>query len=404
MRQLTLDAGTPGATVPSLPLRLIPRAPVIAFGVWGDADAPAWPRIDRQGQPVFTISGRTAILHGLRALGVGVGDRVLLPTYHCPTMVEPVVLLGAEPLFYPIDEHGLADMGTLSRLDLGGVRAMLAAHFFGLPLDLRPVRAFCDAHGFALIEDCAHAYFGRSEAGPLGALGDIAIASLPKFFPVVEGGCLVLRAPLGAPLAAAGAVHQARVVWDALELAAEAGRLGAIGAVVRGLAALKNRRHRRAPPADSSSAAAEPAVSPFRTIDTARAGAEAACFVRWVVEHADAERIVTARRRNYQRFAREFDGRAGLRPLRPDLPDGAAPYVFPLLVEDPERLYQRLRQRGVPLYRWDVVWPGTPQLPGDAGALWATRVLQLVCHQDMSEDDVNAVVRTIFAEQRSLDS
>jgi len=49
----------------------------------------------------------------------------------------------------------------------------------------------------------------------------------------------------------------------------------------------------------------------------------------------------------------------------------------------------------VPLYRWDIVWPGTPQWAGDAGHDWSTHVFQLACHQDMSEADVDAVAATI---------
>ena len=67
---------------------------------------------------------------------------------------------------------------------------MLAAHYFGLPQPMAAMRAFCDERGISLIEDCAHAFFGVSDDRPVGSWGDVAIASLTKFFPVPEGGLL----------------------------------------------------------------------------------------------------------------------------------------------------------------------------------------------------------------------
>ena len=372
----------------------IPRGPVLDLDTSGVAAADSWPRVDLQGPRCFTVSGRTAILHGLRQLGVTRDDRVLVPTYHCPTMVEPLQVLGAEPLFYPITQQGRADLDALRRADLRGAKAMLCAHFFGLPLDMTPVRAFCDEHGLRMVEDCAHAYFGRSAVAPLGSLGDVAIASLPKFFPVVEGGCLVSRASGLPRLRGPGWLHELRTAWDSFELGAASGRLGRTGAAVRGLARLKNRlRHRSPEPAADTPASADTA-SPYRTIDAQRADRRAAQFVEWVVTHADLQRIVSARRRNYRRFATAFEGAVGVRALFPDLPDGAAPYVFPLWVDQPTA-YPAVRALGVPLYRWDIVWPGTPTLPGDVGPQWSTHVFQLVCHQSMTDEDVDLVAAAV---------
>jgi hypothetical protein len=54
-----------------------------------------------------------------------------------------------------------------------------------------------------------------------------------------------------------------------------------------------------------------------------------------------------------------------------------------------------VRASGVPVFRWDRQWPGTPSLPGDAGAAWARQVYQIGCHQDLSEADVRAIARVL---------
>ena len=106
-------------------------------------------------------------------------------------------------------------------------------------------------------------------------------------------------------------------------------------------------------------------------------------------------RIVGNRRRNYAALASGLSGIDGAHALRPDLPDDSAPYVFPLYVNAPAASYQRLRSAGIPLFRWDEVWPGTPVLDGDHGLDWAHRVFQLGCHQDLSLEDIEAMATAV---------
>jgi dTDP-4-amino-4,6-dideoxygalactose transaminase len=108
-------------------------------------------------------------------------------------------------------------------------------------------------------------------------------------------------------------------------------------------------------------------------------------------------RIVERRRRNYAVLAARLLKIEGARALFPELPQGATPYVFPLYVEDPAASYQRLRSEGIPIFRWDEIWPGTPAIDGDHGLDWAQRVYQLGCHQDLSSSDVEAIAATVRA-------
>jgi glycosyltransferase involved in cell wall biosynthesis len=106
-------------------------------------------------------------------------------------------------------------------------------------------------------------------------------------------------------------------------------------------------------------------------------------------------RIVELRRRNYARLAHRLEKISGARALRPDLPEQAVPYVFPLYVDDPAASYDRVRSAGIPVFRWDDIWPGTPTIASDHGLTWATHVFQLGCHQDLSVEDIDAVADAV---------
>lgn len=373
----------------------VPKQPVVDWASFTLGAFQACGGLDALPNVVLTTSGRASIALALDALGFAPGGRVLVPTYHCPTMVSPVVARGGQAAFYPIDETGRPALASLDQSDLSGVRAMIAAHYFGLPVDFAPVRRFCDERGIALIEDCAHAFFGQAGSRRVGAWGDVAIGSLTKFFPVPEGGCLVsTRLDLRAiALKPRGFRANMRTAVDVVELAAAHGRLRPIGAPVR--AALALRAAFRGASRARNKADADPSASAPPTLDTDSVGRRAAWGTRLIVRHSDRTRIIERRQRNYRALAALLGTLKGARALQPELPGEAVPYVFPLWVDEPERSYQALRAAGVPIFRWDVRWPNVPELEGDWGGRWARHVFQLGCHQELEPPHVEAIAATV---------
>lgn len=410
-------AGLPLAPHPALQ-RPLPKGPV--FG-W-DNFAPAAPGPLPSGvlelpQQAFTTSGRAAIFHALLQLPIRPGRQVLLPSYHCPTMVAPVLLAGARPAYYGLTAEGLPDLDRISAEALREVDAMLVPHYFGLPKSLSRVRAWCDLHGIALIEDCAHCLFGQAGERPVGAWGDFATASLSKFLPVPEAGLLgSAQRPLpGLSLHNQGLKAQIKGLADVLDIASRHRRLlglnSLLGSVFRAKQGLRPAEPRVRSQAESH-------AGPQARSDPAPAPSEAAEFMdgsdmdrirlaplhisRLLTALLPHRRIVQRRRENYLHYTRELASLAGSRALQTELDPSAAPYVFPLWIEQAEnadRVYHQLRLQGFPVFRWDRIWPGTPTLEGDAGPLWSRHVLQLLCHQDLYDEDVE---RTIHATRLAL--
>jgi dTDP-4-amino-4,6-dideoxygalactose transaminase len=377
-------------------MRSYPRLPVLGWSAFSGGRAAPTRGVLSVRYRRYTTSGGAAIALALRVLGIRPGDKVLVPTYHCPTMIAPVVQSGAQPAFYPITASGGADLEWLQRSAPAGTRAMLAAHYFGFPQPMSRLRAFCDAHRIALIEDCAHAFFGVSDGVAVGSLGDLAIASLPKFFPVPEGG-LILSATHslnGLDLAPCSWRGEVKAAVDAIEVGIGHDRFPGLNTLLGGVFGLKNRLRRRYRPVDvpvNRGSESKPAVD-FRF-----SCSRPAAVTRWIASSVRQFRIVEHRRRNYAALASRLSRIDGAHALRPDLPDDVTPYAFPLYVKDPAAGYQRLRSAGIPLFRWDEVWPGTPMLDGDHGLDWAHRIFQLGCHQDLSLHDIEAMATTVRA-------
>lgn len=379
----------------------LPRLPVLGFGAFR-AEVPGRAGTVEDGRStLLTTSARAAFLHALRAFGIGPGDRVLVPTYHCPTMISPVVRIGATPVYYPLASNGMPSFPALEATDTTGIRAMLAAHFFGLPLPLESVRRYCDARNIVLIEDCAHAFFGDIEGSPVGRIGDVALGSLPKFFPVNEGGCLAGPPELLAKVSLRGAplLTELRSALDLVEIGARFGRFGALDPLLAAAFSLKDRlrgngrARNRIPSPDLPASPLMAQTDPL--LDEAATGRRMTRVTAWVMRQVDRGRIIGARRRNYALLAELAAELPGAQPLQRELAVGAVPYVFPLLVDRPESVYQAVRAAGVPVFRWDQLWPGTSVIEGDCGLHWSQHVFQIGCHQDLAERDIRSIVAVL---------
>lgn len=387
----------PHLTSPSLPL---PRLPVADWDCFAGKAPVSVPEVTSLPHCLLTTSGTAAIALALEELGVGRGDVVLVPTYHCPTMISPIVALGAVPRFFAIDARGLPVTAGLKQPALQHVKAVIAVHYFGFPRDFGPVRAFCDCHGIALIEDCAHAFFGQIDGRPLGTTGDFAIASLVKFFPVSEGGCVASarQALQRTYLSPQGWREGLRQFSNTIERGARRGRFAPLGPLLSALYSAADRlRGRRSDVVAPSSEVIEqidPDVATPR-FNATRAHQEPAAITRLVVRRADRARIIERRRRNYQLLSEALVGVAGLSVPVPDLPEHVVPYVFPLWVERPERSYAALRRAGVPIFRWDILWPDVPRIPGDVGLDWSFHIFQIGCHQDLTEAEMHTIASRV---------
>ena len=377
--------------------RAIPLVPVLSLATFrGDRHAPLPSLLD--GAPSLLVtSGRVAIGLALRAMAVGAGDIVLVPAYHSPSMIPPVHWCGAEVIFYRVHADTSPDLPDIASKIDARVKAIMVTHFFGIPQDLAPLRALCDAKGIGLLEDCAHCFYGERAGVQIGSTGDYAIGSSMKFFPIYEGGCLVShRHALDTVLRAAGAGFEAKAALSALEASFSYGRLPALRLALslplRARSALWNtlKARRAHAPAGAAPSLAPSSSDSSYDFDPRWADKRSSWFSRTVMRRAARSRIVGGRRRHYQLLLQALDGAPGWTPLFPALPDGACPWVFPMLAEHPDALSAALLTAGVPMVRFGAtLWPGVDESVCANSIMLGRRLIALPCHQELSEQEVS---------------
>ncbi len=330
---------------------------------------------------VGLAAGRYAIAFALIAAGVKRRERVLLPAYHCGSMVEPAVSLGAEVEFYRVRNDLSPNREHLEGLLQRGAKVVVATRFFGFPRGVEGVRELCDRYGAVLVEDCAHALYGGGEDSPPGYVGDFAVASTWKFCPGPDGGLVCSNAgPVVWPLVKrADLGRQLRAVYRVVERA--------LGQVFSPVA--EGPRH----PVEAHSAGAgfagalEPVASPpsaggaggMRWFDAKEANTASSVMAKVMSRTINFRRGATARRDNYRFLLDRCSALGRARALYGELPEGVVPYVFPLVLEHPAEDFRRLKYRGVPIWRWDEL------AVSDCEVTQAYRrsLLQLPCHEDL---------------------
>lgn len=371
-----------------LPSSLLPRSPILDWSSFRIIDAPNISSIENLAHISFTTSGRAAIYQALLQLQLPAASTVLVPSYHCPTMVAPVILANLNVAYFGLRPDGLPNLDTIEPTTASKSRAMLVSHYFGLPHSLAEVRQWCDDRGIALIEDCAHCYFGEAGERPAGAWGDYATASLSKFLPVPEGGLLASAYHSIAPFQLAPQSFKAQLKgWvDVFELATKYKRFKGLNSALAVLFRIKNSHLHSRPKVDGP---AESAVANMmRECDMSRI-AQAPLGLSMILKTIlPRGRIIAQRQQNFAGYAKHFAHTEGAKALLPLPSKVVAPYVFPLWVDDADRVYHALRTLALPVFRWDKIWPGTPRIDGDVGPLWSQHVLQLLCHQDLSQADI----------------
>ncbi len=140
------------------------------------------------------VSSGTAGLHlCVRVAGVGAGDEVITSPYSFAASANCAIYEGATPVFAEIDPRTFnLDPAAVEAAVTERTTAIVAVDIFGYPCELDELRAICDRHGLALIEDACEALGARYKGAPLGSHGHPAVfAFYPnKQMTTGEGGAI----------------------------------------------------------------------------------------------------------------------------------------------------------------------------------------------------------------------
>ena len=143
---------------------------------------------------VGVANGLDAILLILRAMEIGKGDEVIVPSNTFIATALAVSYVGAMPVFVePTIETYNIDVERIEERVTDKTKAIIAVHLQGRPADMDAINAIAKRHGLKVIEDAAQAHGAKYKGKKVGSLADAAAFS---FYPgknlgaLGDGGCI----------------------------------------------------------------------------------------------------------------------------------------------------------------------------------------------------------------------
>lgn len=118
---------------------------------------------------------------------------IVMPVYIPAKLYRFILAAGYEPRFYDVSKDLNLDLNEISSLIDDDTQLVFAVHFFGVPVDMQPLKQLTEQSGVYLIEDCAHSMNATYKGRLLGSTGDFVLFSTRKMMHLFCGGVLLLN-------------------------------------------------------------------------------------------------------------------------------------------------------------------------------------------------------------------
>lgn len=131
------------------------------------------------------------LLHQLQ--GVRPGDEVIVPSHTAFPTMEPLIHLGARPVFVDVDDTYVMDLDQVEAAITPRTVGIIPVYLYGHPVDVDRLLLIAAKHHLWVIEDCAQAQGAKYKGKTVGSLGQFGAFS---FFPsknltvLGDGGCI----------------------------------------------------------------------------------------------------------------------------------------------------------------------------------------------------------------------
>ncbi len=133
-------------------------------------------------------NGLDALMLALKALGVGVGDEVIVPSNTYIATALAVTYVGATPVFVEPDINTfLINPELIETAIADKTKAIMPVHLYGQACDMDAIMSIAKKHNLFVVEDCAQAHGATYKGKRVGSFGDAAGFS---FYPGKNLGAL----------------------------------------------------------------------------------------------------------------------------------------------------------------------------------------------------------------------
>jgi dTDP-4-amino-4,6-dideoxygalactose transaminase len=144
---------------------------------------------------ISCANGTDSLYILMKMLGIKQGDEVITAANSWISSSETISQTGAKPVFVDVHpEYYSMDETKLEEKISKNTKAVIAVHLQGQVCDIETIKAICDKHGVALIEDCAQSHFSElngKKAGLFGLAGSFSFYPGKNLGAYGDAGCII---------------------------------------------------------------------------------------------------------------------------------------------------------------------------------------------------------------------
>ena len=143
---------------------------------------------------IACCNGTIALYLGLKILGIGEGDEVIVPDFTFIASANAVVLAGARPVFVDVDARTFnIDPVCTEKAVTSRTRAIMPVHIYGQAADMDAILDIAGRHNLRVIEDAAQGIGVTFNGKPTGSFGEVGCISFyaDKTMTTGEGGMVL---------------------------------------------------------------------------------------------------------------------------------------------------------------------------------------------------------------------
>ncbi|WP_102797873.1 DegT/DnrJ/EryC1/StrS family aminotransferase [Bowmanella denitrificans] len=317
---------------------------------------------------LLTKHGRSALGFAATALKRPDRNKVLVPAYHCPALVEPFIWAGYDIVFYPLEKDLSVCATTLGNLLKEGATHCVVVNFFGCRKPDGVILEQLASAGIQVIEDYAHglpAFFSHKDLHPAVAA---RICSVNKILPSIDGGLLKMRQLPACRFAPRSGIEELKAWLYLLGITEKLNRF----------------RVKRDVNAATTTTEACGTLRYFDENELTQSGFNS---TKLLVTHCNLDWVSKKRRLNYVKLLEALRDSGLGRPLYPELSD-AIPYVLPFLLYDASS-FETIRKQGIQILRWEEVAESDCQVSQH----YRTHLIQIPCHQYLNQQEISMIAR-----------
>lgn len=356
-------------------------------------------------QMSLTYKARGAIYRALLSTKGRSAKTVLAPSFHCPTVIHPILDAGLGVQYYRIKVDLSIDSQDLINQLSADIAAVIIINYYGFEQEIDAIKAACSTLNIPIIDDWSHSFLKAAPLELTGKRTDFSVYSFWKLAPCHEGGG-IRHDGSSAPIIAnnhitLGTKTKLKNVKQIVESAVNNMSDGIIKRAIQRLEQIRvNSKHREP---DQTMATDSHSVSAYAA-DMEHYADDIPAISSYILKRCDLAHIVETRRKNYQTLANHIDHHPVAKSLFPTLPARCCPWAYPMLIDNRSDYDHLIKKAGAVLFTFGEELHQSIDKCSSTETIETARylsnsLLSLSIHQEIDQQQINktaAAIRTVL--------